>query len=390
MPFLSPRVIRTTTATLKAGTIRPNWMQGLSIYGYNRLYTETKEPSFTYRLGAAASGKQNRLRSAEHGNNFWTQSFVQQEPSIFTSVQKWSGEDAFFMAHVARSNRHVALGIADGVGGWQDQGVNPGLFSHGLCRYMADAVYRPTKESDLKPVNLLQIGYDQVKADRSIMAGGSTATVATAQPNGSMEVANLGDSGFVILSPGKVAFKSEPQTHGFNTPYQLSKLTPKMEAQRAIFGGSHQISEAPSKSDITHHTLKHGDVALFASDGLWDNLNAMEILKVVSSVMEKGGHWTKASGTEEGSSIGDVLHNSSPQGSDPEKDVAGQVAFAVMREAKVLSQDQKRDGPFAKEVHKFFPGENFHGGKVDDIAVVVCIAVQDKDGSVSFTPKAKL
>ena len=40
--------------------------------------------------------------------------------------------------------------------------------------------------------------------------------------------------------------------------------------------------------------------------------------------------------------------------------------------------------------HKFFPGENFHGGKVDDIAVLVCIAVRDKEGPGSWVPKAKL
>jgi len=361
------------------------------MYGYNRLYTESKLSPFQYRVGAAASGKQDRLGAAEHGVNFWTQSFLQQKPSILSSIQKWSGEDAFFMANVGGSDGHVALGIADGVGGWQNQGVNPGLYSHGLCRYMADAVSRPTKETDLKPVNLLQIGYDRVKADKSIAAGGSTACVAAALPNGELEVANLGDSGFIILSPGKVSFQSEPQTLGFNTPYQLSKLTPKMEAQRAIFGGSQQISELPSAADTSHHTLKHGDVVLFASDGVWDNLSATEILQVVFSVMEKKGHWSKPSesGSEGSRAIGEILRSSS-QASAPEKDLAGQVAFAVMREAKVLSQNQKRDGPFAKEVHKFYPGEDFHGGKVDDIAVLACIAVQDTAGSLSSMPKAKL
>ena len=103
---------------------------------------------------------------------------------------------------------------------------------------------------------------------------------------------SLGDSGFVILQPGKVAFKSEPQTHAFNTPYQLSKLTAQMEAQRAIFGGAQQISEQPSASDVTNHSLRNGDVVLFGSDGLWDNLNAMEVHDIVSSIMGKEGHWT--------------------------------------------------------------------------------------------------
>jgi len=307
---------------------------------------------------------------------------------VFSSIQKFSGEDAFFLSHIARSNRHVVLGVADGVGGWQDQGINPGLFSHGLCRYMANATTRPEKETDLKPLNVLQKGYDQVKADKQVVAGGSTATVATAQPDGRLEVANLGDSGFVILSPGKVSYKFEPQTHAFNTPYQLSKLTPRMEAQRKIFGSGGQISESPSASDITHHNLRHGDVALFASDGLWDNLSAMEVLNIVSSIMEKQGHW-KAGTQVESAADGDTLRALKPTTPETaDKDLAGQLAYAVMREAKLLSHDQKRDGPFAKEVHRAFPGEEYHGGKVDDICVLVCVAVQDTEGS--FKPKAKL
>ena len=47
----------------------------------------------------------------------------------------------------------------------------------------------------------------------------------------SMEAANLGDSAFLILGPGKVAYRSSIQTHAFNTPYQLSKVPAKMMAQ---------------------------------------------------------------------------------------------------------------------------------------------------------------
>ena len=93
------------------------------------------------------------------------------------------------MSQVARSERHIIFGLADGVGGWQDQGVNPAKFSHGLCKYMAEVTYRPKKEEDLRPLNVLQKGYDQVQEDKSIEAGGSTASVAAVHPNGQMEVA---------------------------------------------------------------------------------------------------------------------------------------------------------------------------------------------------------
>ncbi|PNS18523.1 hypothetical protein CAC42_5062 [Sphaceloma murrayae] len=348
-----------------------------------RSYSDAKIPPFTYHVGASASGKRSKLRQAEHGVNFWTQKDVEErDPSIFTSIEKFSGQDAFFMAHIAKSKMHVVFSVADGVGGWEDQGVNPAAFSHGLCRYMAEATLRPEQQEDLRPIHLMQKAYDQVQKDKKIPAGGSTASVATVDATGYMEVANLGDSGFVILSPGKVNFKSEAQTSNFNTPFQMSKLTAQMKAQQAIFGGAITIQDTPSRSDITHHELEHGDVVVFGTDGLWDNLSAMEVLQIISVQMEKAGHWIAGSRSVDDDGLSSLLFPSR----NPAEDLAGQMAYAVMKEAKVASLDARRDGPFAKEVHRWFPGEDYHGGKVDDIAVVVCVAIQHAQGSI----KAKL
>ena len=55
-----------------------------------------------------------------------------------------------------------------------------------------------------------------------------------------------------------------------------------------------------------------------------------------------------------------------------------------MSEAKEASQNEKRDGPFAKEASRFYPHEPYHGGKVDDISVLVVIPVDSSevDGSL--------
>ena len=52
------------------------------------------------------------------------------------------------------------------------------------------------------------------------------------------------------------------------------------------------------------------------------------------------------------------------------------LATAIAGEAKLASVNAKRDGPFAKEVQKFYPHEEFHGGKMDDICVVVAVVVE--------------
>jgi protein phosphatase PTC7 len=48
--------------------------------------------------------------------------------------------------------------------------------------------------------------------------------------------------------------------------------------------------------------------------------------------------------------------------------------------AKQASVNTKRDGPFAKEVKKYYPHEGWHGGKVDDICVVIAIVSEDAAG----------
>jgi len=58
--------------------------------------------------------------------------------------------------------------------------------------------------------------------------------------------------------------------------------------------------------------------------------------------------------------------------------VAAMVAMAVTKEAKEASLNTKRDGPFAREVQRLYPSENWRGGKADDIACVVAVAVEDK------------
>jgi protein phosphatase PTC7 len=53
------------------------------------------------------------------------------------------------------------------------------------------------------------------------------------------------------------------------------------------------------------------------------------------------------------------------------------VAVAIAKEAKQTGLNTRRDGPFAKEVQKHYPGEDWHGGKPDDIAAVIAIVLEE-------------
>lgn len=68
----------------------------------------------------------------------------------------------------------------------------------------------------------------------------------------------------------------------------------------------------------------------------------------------------------------------------------GLLAAAVMREAKVAGLDRRRNGPFAKEVKMHYPNEPWEGGKPDDIAVVIAVAVENGPLAEDEPIKAKL
>ena len=151
---------------------------------------------------------------------------------------------------------------------------------------------------------------------------------------------------------------------------------------------------------MSRHALKHGDIALFATDGVWDNLSAQDTLAIVTRIMEEKGYWFRSHnfpGAE--TMLNEKLIRTLPKRIEKANEASylpGLLATAVMREAKVAGLDRRRAGPFAKEVKMRYPQEGWEGGKPDDIAVVVCVAVEDVNGkeqgqeTEEFPTKAKL
>lgn len=154
-------------------------------------------------------------------------------------------------------------------------------------------------------------------------------------------------------------------------------IPPKILALSRLFGGK-QLSDSPEDSNDTSHEVRHGDVLMFATDGVWDNLSTRELLKIVSQQMTGFHAWKTG---EEGTTVSERIHDLTQDGGIPkqyENNLQTLLAINVVGEAKAASMNTKRDGPFAKEVQKFYPHENYHGGKVDDICVIVAIVVQNK------------
>jgi len=168
------------------------------------------------------------------------------------------GEDAYF---VSETPSGLAFGVADGVGGWSSQGVDPSLVSKGLMRG-AKIGFEKLKITD--PVELMNYGHRQIEN----VTGTSTALIIVITEKGKkLHAANLGDSGFMVTRNGELLFKSTEMQHYFNFPYQL--------------GTGHRTNAMDSK--VINLDLKDGDVIVVGTDSLFDNLFTSEIVKIVNS-----------------------------------------------------------------------------------------------------------
>jgi protein phosphatase PTC7 len=352
---------------------------GGSTRGFSTSVRHNSSSKFSYGISASFTAKDRRFNPVRNVFNFNPYNHIRARRKD-KRTRPDSGQDAFFISRVGESS-DVALGVADGVGGWVDSGVDPADFSHGFCDYMAHAAYTHKPEEWRVPLgarSLMQRGYEDICKDPTVPAGGSTACVAIVRESGTLEVANLGDSGFVQLRLNAVHTYSEPQTHAFNTPYQLSIVPKHILARQAAFGGT-QLCDFPNDANASQHSLRHGDVLVFASDGVWDNLSRHDILKIVSKLMIGARAWIH---TENGIGVGAemtkfVMTDDAKTGAEEISSLQSFLAIGITSEAKAASTNTKKDGPFAREVQREYPHENWRGGKVDDICVVVAIVCEE-------------
>ncbi|KIW20128.1 hypothetical protein PV08_00703 [Exophiala spinifera] len=364
---------------------------------HNTPTAESAIPHISLHIAASSSGKGRKFRPELSTFDFipgGNDALGLQRGSTIQekrSQRPDSGQDAYFVARVGQDSHVTAFAVADGVGGWTEHGIDPADFSHGLCSHMVETAQSWNQAERLGPQQLLQLGYEKVKNDPAIKAGGTTACVAVAEPDGRMRIANLGDSGFLQLRLGTVHQYSNPQTHAFNTPYQMSMTPPEILAQAMIFGGM-PLNDEPDKADVADHVLRHGDVLILATDGVWDNLNSQEILSIVSNQMRMFGGWLRS---DQGYTPSPVLPELVDRSLGPQKHklpgtLQSVIAAAIVGEAKTASHSAKRDGPFAKEMKKHFPFDPWHGGKVDDITVLVVIPVDEakaREEKTNLKPK---
>ncbi|KAF9934200.1 Protein phosphatase PTC7 [Linnemannia zychae] len=272
-----------------------------------------------------------------------------------------AGEDAFF--HVSTPSR-VALGVADGVGGWSEVGVDPALFSWALMDN-AEAVARltdvdqagvdakdtsqSTKKIPLDAQTILDGAYSELVQSGKVEAGSSTACILSlCKVTGTLRASNLGDSAYLLIRDNKCIYESPSQQHFWNCPYQLTVLPPGYP------GANKHVMDLPKDAAQTTHQLQDGDVIVLATDGFWDNVFTKEAIELVDK------------------ELGDVVEQiKNGQTASSVEDVVGRVRALSQRltnTARRFSLDQKRITPFSQSARHIRSG-----GKVDDITVIVTL-----------------
>ncbi|KAJ7452416.1 phosphatase 2C-like domain-containing protein [Mycena galericulata] len=290
-------------------------------------YSTSQERPYTFHLAAEWAGKPPWKDMPKPKASFpptspivrW--SHKSRTISRFPGKPRSAGED-FFLCTSMQNNSGVALGVADGVGGWIDQGIDCSMFSQALMYYAhghfangwaGEPEIDPTVEAhtnstpegvEMTPSECLQLAYHDVLADESIEVGSSTACLLTLNASsGILRSANLGDSGLCIIRSSSMFYISSPQTHYFNCPRQLAKLH---RVRGRSLNNQDSIQDFPSAAETYSTRLMDGDIVIAFTDGLADNIYTREsaclyfyhvsddsrqpeILKICSLVMKGSG-----------------------------------------------------------------------------------------------------
>ncbi|MCO5567460.1 hypothetical protein L7F22_021151 [Adiantum nelumboides] len=221
------------------------------------------------------------------------------------------GEDAYFICPEKQM-----FGVADGVGGWAELGVDSGEYARRLMiESLIAAREEPTGSVDAARV--LKKAYSKTTCQ-----GSSTACILALSGYG-LQAVNLGDSGFIVVRNGRMIFKSPAQQHNFNFPFQLESC-----------GAGDPVSAA----ELFVVDVAAEDVIIAGTDGLFDNLFATEIETIVLQAK-----WS---------------------GMSP--DVTAQKIAYLARER---ANDCNGETPFSAAAQN--AGYSFYGGKMDDITVIV-------------------
>lgn len=248
-----------------------------------------------------------------------------------------SGEDNLFVSEQSKEG-YLALGVADGVGGWSEAGYDSSAISRELCHSIKLGFEASTEKELLTPQQLLMSAFENVQVSPKVEIGGTTACLGIFTPDHKLKVANLGDSWCGLFREYKLVQETKFQTHNFNTPFQLAKI-PKQVLRQAELQGKRYIIDSPEMADEYEWDLKSGDIVLFATDGVTDNVVPQDMEIFLKDQFD---------------------HNNA----------MSDISRKFVKEVVKVSKDPNFPSSFAQELSRL-TGQRYLGGKEDDITVVM-------------------
>jgi protein phosphatase PTC7 len=222
------------------------------------------------------------------------------------------------------------IGVADGVGGWADAGVNPAFFTwHFLKRCL-----HYTTSTDIPRMALpdvLQAAWGEtVKA--GLMGSCTTAIVSfESEPTGAstepLTVMLVGDCGVIVIRDESVVLRTKERQYKFNFPHQIGS----------------DGSSSPQKLAATETVhVQANDVVILGTDGVFDNVFDSELVELTAEARKAAA----------GKQV------------DCQK-----LADSIAQLAATHGADGRYRSPFSVAAVK--AGYRYLGGKMDDVCVAV-------------------
>ncbi|GAA5971655.1 hypothetical protein JCM11641_000675 [Rhodosporidiobolus odoratus] len=325
--LLSPRVVSVSSVASPIPIRRHSTASSSSSSSSNKQkypYTFTTSYSY-YGKNSPTSKTSSQVEQGlplSHPLVSWRDQILQDGTS---GPKHGAGHDWFFVEGLPRGKeelgegeegvRGVVMGVADGVGGWEEQGVDPSHFSQALMYFARERVRlsascaasrssTPSEEDTwtwpqdvetrdaetLKNLlqgayddvqkedtwtwpqdvetrdaetlkNLLQGAYDDVQKEKGIVAGSSTACLAALDAEtGVLHAANLGDSGFYVFrpsAPSASSTKAEPPSSSPSSSSPSYTLRHKSIPQIHFFNAPYQLSKFPQGESTDNALLNY-------------------------------------------------------------------------------------------------------------------------------------
>jgi serine/threonine protein phosphatase PrpC len=240
----------------------------------------------------------------------------------------------------------------------------------------------PASPVRLDPKSILKEAFKSITA-----FGSSTAWICSLQ-NQTFKVANLGDSTCMLIrfntetKMSKIILKTDEQQHNFNAPYQLAKIPDnlkdfKISAQWQSDSKKKFWRDKISDSCLYQWEVREGDIVLWATDGLFDNLYSKEIIRIVDVFMSECMTLSaKSNSLPSHQTFSETPEFDHSQNILMTKKNAKRLAKELVKEAYRKSKSKTCFTPFGDKFDKTLIKKNkeilkWKGGKPDDICAVV-------------------